>query len=119
MTSIITLSMIGIIVAFLVSVLATFPGAGDTVVPDESYSVNAMEQVGGLLSNNIMSLIDDMVAFQTDPDYDRAEAKRLEFVALGTNLAGMFSDFEDRMTGEFDMLIAQAEELEAGSEPTP
>ncbi|MDP6415723.1 MAG: hypothetical protein QGG54_11985, partial [Gammaproteobacteria bacterium] len=42
----------------------------------ESYSVEAVEQAGGMFSNKFTALIDEMVAFQKDPDYQRAESRR-------------------------------------------
>ena len=119
MTSIITFSMMGIIVAFLISVLSSFPMPNMTVVPldsqqtvDESFSVEAVNQAAGLFSSSYMSLIDDLIAFQTDPDLARAESRREDMADFGVALVGKFQDFESRLQGELDILTAEVEALE-------
>ena len=119
MTSIITFSMMGIIVAFLISVLSSFPMPNMTVVPldsqqtvDESFSVEAVNKAAGLFSSSYMSLIDDLIAFQTDPDLARAESRSEDMADFGVALVGKFQDFESRLQGELDILTAEVEALE-------
>ena len=119
MTSIITFSMMGIIVAFLISVLSSFPMPNMTVVPldsqqtvDESFSVEAVNKAAGLFSSSYMSLIDDLIAFQTDPDLARAESRREDMADFGVALVGKFQDFESRLQGELDILTAELAALE-------
>ena len=119
MTSIITFRMMGIIVAFLISVLSSFPMPNMTVVPldsqqtvDESFSVEAVNKAAGLFSSSYMSLIDDLIAFQTDPDLARAESRREDMADFGVALVGKFQDFESRLQGELDILTAEVEALE-------
>ena len=118
-TSIITFSMMGIIVAFLISVLSSFPMPNMTVVPldsqqtvDESFSVEAVNKAAGLFSSSYMSLIDDLIAFQTDPDLARAESRREDMADFGVALVGKFQDFESRLQGELDILTAELAALE-------
>ena len=118
MTSIISLSMIGIIVAFLIGVLSGFPMPDMTVVSlesqqtvDESFSVEAIDQVAGLFSSSYTSLIDDLIAFQTDPDFARAESRREDMTNFGVSLIGKFQDFETRLQGELGILTAESDAL--------
>ena len=119
MTSIISLSMIGIIVAFLIGVLSGFPIPDMTAASlesqqpvDESFSVEAVHEVAGLFSNSYTSLIDNLISFQTDPDYARAESSREDMTDFGISLIGKFQDFESRLQGELDILTAELEALE-------
>ena len=110
-----TLSITGMVVALMIKVLAGFPvldGAspGPEAPVSESYSVEAVEQAGGMFSNKFTALIDEMVAFQKDPDYQRAESRRQEMVAAGTAAATMFQDFGNQLQTEFDTLTGQLEE---------
>ena len=119
MTSIISLSMIGIIVAFLISVLSGFPAQDMTAASpesqqpvDESFSVEAVNEAAGLFSSSYTSLIDNLISFQTDPDYARAESSREDMTDFGVSLIGKFQDFEGRLQGELDILTAESDALE-------
>ncbi len=41
---------------------------------DESHSVEAVHEVGNLFTGNITSIIDELVFYQTDSNYARADA---------------------------------------------
>ena len=118
MTSIVTFSMMGIIVAFLISVLSSFPMPDMTVVSldsqqavDESFSVEAVNEAAGLFSSSYMSLIDNLITFQTDPDFARAESNREDMADFGISLIGELQDFEDRLQGELGILTAESDAL--------
>lgn len=121
MGSIIPLSIAGIVLAFLIAVLADFPiGEAFTSFDpnDETYSVEAVDEVSRLFTGNVIAIIDELITFQTDPDYARAEARRLEVMDHGNRLTGDFSSFQTRVEGEFSLLIAQAEELASSTDST-
>ena len=118
-TSIITFSIMGIIVAFLIGVLSSFPMPDMTVVSldsqqavDESFSVEAVNEAAGLFSSSYMSSIDNLITFQTDPDFARAESRSEDMTSFGTSLVGEFQDFEGRLQGELGILTAEFDALE-------
>ena len=117
-TSIITFSMMGIIVAFIISVMSSFPMPNMTVVSldnrqtvDESFSVEAVNEAAGLFSSSYMSLIDNLITFQTDPDFARAESNREDMTDFSISLIGELQDFEDRLQGELGILTAESDAL--------
>ena len=122
MGSVIPLSIAGMVLAFLIAVLADFPIEEAVSLHDpndESYSVEAVHEVGNLFTGNVTSLIDEMVSYQTDPNYARAEARREDMVDLGYRLTDDLSGFQTKMEGEFSLLMAQADELTATEEEPP
>ena len=121
MGSIIPLSIAGVVLALLIAVLADFPIEGATTLRDpndESYSVEAVDEVGSLFTGNYNSIIDELVSYQTDPDYARSEARRQDMLALGSRLTGDFSDFKTKLDGEFALLIEQSDALASSTDPT-
>ncbi|MCH8870013.1 MAG: hypothetical protein IIC23_09455 [Chloroflexi bacterium] len=121
MGSIIPLSIAGVVLAFLIAVLADFPIESAFTLrdsSDESYSVEAVEEVGSLFTGNYNAIINELVSYQTNPDYARAEARRQDMLDLGNRLTVNFTDFQTRLESEFDILMAQAEELESSTETT-
>lgn len=121
MGSLIPLSIAGVVLAFLIAVLADFPIESAFTLrdsSDESYSVQAVEEVGSLFTGNYNAIINELVSYQTNPDYARAEARRQDMLDLGNRLTVNFTDFRTRLEGEFDILMAQAEELESSTETT-
>ena len=121
MGSIIPLSLAGIVLAFLIAVLADFPIESAVTLRDpndESYSAEAVGEFGRLFTGNFNAIIEELISFQTDPDYARADARRQEMVDLGNRLTGDFSDFGTRMEGEFSLLIELADELASSTDAT-
>jgi hypothetical protein len=107
MGSLLPLSIVGVVVAFLVGILASFPvqGVYTTHDPgDERYSGEAVREAGRLFSGNYMSLIDEIASYQTNPDYCRAEQRRQDMVDMAKTMTGQFEDFSERMEGELDRL---------------
>ena len=115
MGTVTTLGIAGMVVAFLVSVLGSFPGANGAsqsaesgLIEDGTFTVEAVNKAGNMLSQRYVSLIDEMVSFQTDPDCRRAELAREEMARAATTITGMFGDFRDGLQGELNDLTAQA-----------
>ena len=118
----VVLGLIGITVAFIIGVMMNFPYAGVTTnfdPNDETYSVEAVEEAGRLFSGNYMAMVDDISSYMADPDYERAEARRIEMVGLASKLTLDFQAFEAKMKGELDKVVAEHEALEDSIEPTP
>ena len=96
-------SIMGMVVAFLISVLGSLPLSGPasaaTGTADESFEVEQVHKAAGLFSNAYTSLIDEMISHQRDPDYQRAESRRRELAEVGATLIGDFQEFEGRLTG--------------------
>ena len=107
-------SITGMVVAFLISVLGSLPVSGassaDTGTADESFNVEQVHRAAGLFSNAYTSLIDEMISYQKDPDYQRAESRRRELVGVGATLIGDFQDFEGRLTGMLGELTPAGED---------
>ena len=63
------------------------------------------------LTNAYRSLLDEIILFQTDPDYARAESNRQQIVALG----GMFNGLSPEFRVKLDVLtdVASASIAEA------
>ena len=115
----VVLGLIGMTIAFIIGVMAQFPYSSATTTFDstnETYSVEAVEEAGRLFSGNYMAIIDDISSYMADPDYARAEAKRLEMVGLAGKLTVDFRAFETRLKLEMDKVVAEHEALEASIE---
>ena len=96
-------SIVGAVITFLISILGSLPLSGDAPAPavtvaDESFNVERVHEAAGLFSNAYTSLIDEMVSYQRDPDYHRAESRRRELADVGAKLVGDFQDFEAGLT---------------------
>ena len=122
MSAVLPLSIIGIVVAFLVEALGLFPlvgvGSGSSegeAAIDETYSVEAVHEAANLFSGAYTSIVDDLVSYQKDPDYRRAEARSQDMVAYARSLLPRFQDLEDRLQGKLEDLTAQAEKPAEGA----
>ena len=118
----VVLGLIGMIVAFIIGVMMQFPYTAVTTTfdpTDETYSVEAVDEAGRLFSGNYMAMVDDISSYLEDPDYERADARRVEMLSLATTLTVDFQAFETKLKGEMDNLMTEQEALEASIEPTP
>lgn len=70
-------------------------------------------------SSKYMAMIEDMSSYLADPDYQRAESRRVEMLGLANTLTLDFQAFENRLKGETGKVPADHEALEASLEPTP
>jgi len=114
-------SILGMVVAFLISVLGSLPVSGDPSAAagttDESFQIEQVHQAAGLFSNVYTSMIDEMISYQKDPDYQRAESRRREIAEAGAALVGEFQDFEGRLTGMLGELTIEQDEAPATPSP--
>ena len=112
-------SIMGMVVAFLISVLGSLPLSGSpsttTGTTDESFNVEQVHRAAGLFSSSYTSLIDEMISYQRDPDYQRAESRRRELAEVGATLVGDFQVFEGELTGMLGDLTIELE----GATTTP
>ena len=116
------LGIIGMTVAFIIGVMMQFPYTSVTTTfdpADETYSVEAVEEAGRLFSGNYMAMVDDISSYLADPDYERADSRRVEMLALANKLTVDFQAFETKLKGEMDKVVAEHEALEESVEPTP
>ena len=116
------LGIIGMTVAFIIGVMMQFPYTSVTTTfdpADETYSVEAVEEAGRLFSGNYMAMVDDISSYLADPDYERADSRRIEMLALANTLTVDFQAFEIKLKGEMDKVVAEHEALEESVEPTP
>ena len=116
------LGIIGMTVAFIIGVMMQFPYTSVTTTfdpADEAYSVEAVEEAGRLFSGNYMAMVDDISSYLADPDYERADSRRVEMLALANALTVDFQAFETKLKGEMDKVVAEHEALEESVEPTP
>ncbi len=118
----VVLGLIGMTIAFIIGVMAQFPYTSVTTTfdtTDETYSAEAVEEAGRLFSGNYMAMVDDISSYLADPDYERAEAKRVEMLGLANTLIVDLQAFETRLKVEMDKVVAEQEALEDSIEPTP
>ncbi|HJO83818.1 MAG TPA: hypothetical protein QF520_15640, partial [SAR202 cluster bacterium] len=60
-------------------------------------------------ANRYTSILDEIISHQMNPDYERAEATSQHLMSKTVAIAGMIDGFSQRMQGEFDNAIAEAE----------
>ena len=113
------LSIVGTVLTFMVGALGSFPlsdpGLGET--GNESYGTEAVHSAAASLSGAYVSVIDELVSFQRDPDYERAEATRQQVVDFATGLIGDFQDLEERLRGELAGLTMGTDETAPAETP--
>jgi len=104
MSAALPLSIVGIVITFLIGVLWYFPLPGATngfpegAAPiDETYSVERIHTAANMFSASYFSIVNDLVSYQKNPDYQQAEARYQEMVAYGHSLLPRFQDLEDRL----------------------
>ena len=116
MSAILPLSIVGTIVAFLLGALGYFPTpGGPNALPeadpiDETYSVERLHQAANLFAVAYTSVVDDLVSYQKDADYERAEDRRQEMLLYGYSLLPRFQQLEERLQGQAEELMGQAQE---------
>lgn len=85
----------------------------------ESFDPDEVRETASSLAGMYETIINDIASFQTDPDYERAEAKRQEWVGRAETLADFFKDLADEQQARLEGLQAEAAELEASAETSP
>lgn len=114
MKAILPLAIAGLILSFLIGALSSFPIHAKTASPpaaidpnDDTFSVEKAQEAGNRFSSVYTSIIDDMMSFQKDPDYKRAESQRKAMVSYSESLVTQFQDFSAKMKGKLDELAPQ------------
>ncbi len=118
----IRLGLIATTVAFIIGVMMQFPYTNVMTnfdPADETHSAEAVEESGTPFSSNYMAMLDDISSYLADPDYERAESRRVEMLGLANTLTLHFEAFESGQKEETDKFVAEQEALEASVEPTP
>ena len=122
MGSIIPLSIAGVVLVFLIAVLADFPIEEAITLrdsTDEGFSVEAADEVGSLFTGNYNSIINELVSYQTNPDYARAEARGQDMLDLGNRLTVDIFNFRTRLEEDYSVLLEQGEELSNSAGDAP
>ena len=110
------LGIIGTVVAAVASIYSVLPGEGfNEPVPapsDAPAAANVLASAhlaGGLFSNGIVSIVDELASFQTDPDYERAEARLAEMETIGNRLAKRLGELNADLEARFIELTGTAD----------
>ena len=106
-----SLSIIGTVITFMIGALGGFPlssFSSDThnVTGDPSYSAEAVHEAADAFSGAYTSIIEELISFPRDPDYERAETRRQQVTDFATSLVGDFQDLEERLTGQLENLTS-------------
>ena len=108
MTAIIPLGIISLVLSFLIGVTGGFPGINSDVQEAnanvEGSGVEAAEAVGNLFTAGFNGVIEDIMSHQANPDYERAEASRVEMVGFAEGLVPEFKDLSEELTDKLDTL---------------
>ena len=99
--------MVGIVVVALFQVPALGAAAGFSGGEDA-------EETAAEIHNFYTNVIEDLVSYMDDPDYERAEQQRVAMVEEGKALMTELQTQTEELQAEMEMLQAQA-----SAEPTP
>ena len=116
MKAILPLSIVCLVIGFLLGVLGSFPIHGQAAsLPEtdtnvDTFSQEAVQEVGNRFSSMYSSVLEDLVSFQGDPDYQRAETQRQALVHYADLLIPQFQGLANDLQGELDELTAEAME---------
>ena len=112
MTTILPLSLIGTIAGFLLLILGQFPGIGGPAPPttEDATTDELVREAAERLGSVFTIVIDGVMSFQDDPDYDRAEFKRQELSIYAISILPEFQDFANEMRLRLDEATAEYEE---------
>lgn len=123
MTLVLPLGLIGVILSFVLSVLGLFPGmdsgsgpTGPTIDPDAVYEEDAVHEAGNLFYSMYTKIIDDMIAYQANPDSFLAGADQVEMTDYANAVVPMYQELSDYSEAQMVVLEAEAAALQ---EPTP
>jgi len=108
MGSLLPLSLIGVIATFLLGVLVQSPISGEVPQTTQvSSSGDTVQQAADRFSLVYTGVIDDLLSFQKDPNYQRAEASRQKMNGYAGSLLPQFQAFTDEMRSQLDQLTAE------------
>ena len=112
----VALAIIGTVVAALVSVVSVLPEDGvtdasalRTEAPSATSDLASLDYAGNRLSSGIVSIVNEIASFRTDPDYQRAEARRIEMETIGEHLIEVFEELKTDMDAKLVKLTSPAE----------
>ena len=84
-------------------ILGQFPGVGAAAPPPENASPDEMvRQAAERLGSVFTFVVDDVVSYQKDPDYDRAEYNRQAVSIYAISILPEFQNFANEMRGRLD-----------------
>jgi len=108
MTAIIPLGIVSLVLSFLIGITGSFPGVGSDVeainAEVEWNTAGSAEAVGSLFIAGFTGVIDDIMSHQANPDYERAEAKRVEMLGFAEALIPQFEDLSQELTKKLETL---------------
>ena len=114
MTVFLPLGVISLVLSFLIGVTGSFPGVGSDAqainAEVDGVSVEAAETVGNLFTIGFTGVVDDILSHQTNPDYERAEAKRVEMLGFAKSLVPKFKDLSQELGQKLDTMTPGTEE---------
>ena len=100
MTSLIPIGVISMVIAFLISVMGGFSAiigpSIETQATSAQIGVSGTQAVANEMATKFLggytSILDGLMAYQDNPDYEKAEATRQELVAFAESLVSQFPD---------------------------
>lgn len=86
MSLVVNLSLMGMVVAFMVGVLVRFP-VPDNLLSSEAdgnaYAVDSVQEASDMFSGSYMALVDEIIAYQNTPDFEKADVRLSELRRSG------------------------------------
>ncbi len=111
MTAILPMSVISLVLGFLISVMGGFSAIAGSGSPDQSPELqegtSRAKEMSAKFLGGYTSIIDGLMAYQDDPDYERAEATRQEMVDYARSLVPQFRGLADEMQEKLDHVTSQ------------
>ncbi len=111
MTAILPLGIITLVVGFLIGVLGYFPIGADTgsgadaqTAGGNEFSTEAVEELGGKFLMGYTSVVEGLMSYQKDPDYERAERDRAEMTSYAKAIIPEFQGLAEELKGKLDTL---------------
>ena len=125
MTAFVPLGILGLGLAFILGILNGFPVPNiplydpvDVNALDETYDASTARQVADRFGAVYEALINDILSFQQNPDFQRAESRRLAMLAFGNQTSTDLDIFARRLQSRFGELSMQPSELMAQDRPS-
>jgi hypothetical protein len=127
MKALLPVGITSLVLGFLLGALADFPmasaqaGAGSPPAPlgDQGFHIEEAEDVGERFSSAYTHVIDDLLSFQRDPDYARAEMRREELVHYAGGLIPRFQALAGELQALLAELLVENEDLAAELDQLP
>ncbi len=111
MTAILPLGIIALVVGFLIGVLGYFPIGADSsssvdaqTADGNGFSTEAVEEMGSRFLSGYTSVVEGLMSYQKDPDYERAERDREAMTAYAKAIVPEFKGLADELKDKLDAL---------------